>query len=32
VTLAPGKLDGCVVTLPRATRNFAVDGFKPKPH
>ena len=32
VTLERGALDGCVVTLPRATRNFAVDGFKPKPH
>lgn len=25
-------LDGMRVTLPHATRNMAVDGFKPKPH
>ncbi|OUS45675.1 2Fe-2S ferredoxin-type domain-containing protein, partial [Ostreococcus tauri] len=27
-----GAMEGCVVRVPRATRNFAVDGFKPKPH
>jgi len=32
VTLERGALEGCVVILPRATRNFAVDGFVPKPH
>lgn len=26
------ELDGLVVRLPAATRNFAVDGFTPKPH
>lgn len=26
------KLDGMKVRLPSATRNMAVDGFKPKPH
>lgn len=26
------ELDGMVLTLPRATRNFYVDGHKPKPH
>lgn len=26
------KLDGVKVQLPKATRNMAVDGFKPKPH
>ena len=31
VKLAPG-LAGTRVTLPAATRNFYVDGFKPKPH
>lgn len=25
-------LDGITVTIPSATRNMAVDGFKPKPH
>ncbi|RKP34748.1 hypothetical protein BJ085DRAFT_36165 [Dimargaris cristalligena] len=25
-------LDGLVVRMPSATRNMAVDGFKPKPH
>jgi hypothetical protein len=25
-------IDGMVLALPRATRNFAVDGFVPKPH
>lgn len=25
-------LDGLVVQIPSATRNMAVDGFKPKPH
>ncbi|KNE64169.1 hypothetical protein AMAG_09211 [Allomyces macrogynus ATCC 38327] len=26
------ELDGIKVTIPSATRNMAVDGFKPKPH
>jgi ferredoxin-2, mitochondrial len=26
------ELDGMVVRIPSATRNLAVDGFKPKPH
>lgn len=26
------KLDGLRAQLPKATRNMAVDGFKPKPH
>lgn len=26
------ELDGLVVRIPSATRNFAVDGFVPKPH
>lgn len=26
------ELDGIVITLPLATRNFYVDGHKPKPH
>lgn len=25
-------LDGITVTIPKATRNLAVDGYKPKPH
>jgi len=32
VTCEKGALDGCEVVLPAATRNFAVDGYKPKPH
>ena len=32
VTLARGALEGATVIIPQATRNFAVDGFKPKPH
>ena len=32
VTCARGPLDGAEVVVPSATRNFAVDGFKPKPH
>lgn len=32
VTCARGPLDGCEVVIPSASRNFAVDGFKPKPH
>jgi hypothetical protein len=31
VKLTP-VLEGMRVTLPSATRNMAVDGFKPKPH
>jgi ferredoxin-2, mitochondrial len=27
-----GALDRCEVKIPSASRNFAVDGFKPKPH
>uniref|UniRef100_A0A7S1SRJ2 2Fe-2S ferredoxin n=1 Tax=Tetraselmis chuii TaxID=63592 RepID=A0A7S1SRJ2_9CHLO len=30
--LARKDLDGLKVKIPAATRNFAVDGFKPKPH
>lgn len=30
--IAAPELDGLVVRLPSATRNFAVDGHKPKPH
>ncbi|KAF3642502.1 2Fe-2S ferredoxin [Capsicum annuum] len=30
--IAKPELDGIRVALPAATRNFAVDGFKPKPH
>mmetsp|Transcript_45579 Transcript_45579/g.116599 ORF Transcript_45579/g.116599 Transcript_45579/m.116599 type:complete len:189 (+) Transcript_45579:170-736(+) len=30
--LARKDLDGLKVKIPSATRNFAVDGFKPKPH
>jgi len=30
--LARKDLDGLRVTIPSHTRNFAVDGFKPKPH
>ncbi len=26
------ELDGIQVTIPSATRNMAVDGYKPKPH
>lgn len=26
------KMDGMTVTIPSATRNMAVDGYKPKPH
>ena len=26
------RLEGAKITLPQATRNFYVDGFKPKPH
>lgn len=25
-------LDGMIIQLPKATRNFYVDGYKPKPH
>jgi hypothetical protein len=25
-------MDGITVSLPSATRNMAVDGYKPKPH
>jgi ferredoxin len=25
-------MEGSVITLPKATRNFYVDGHKPKPH
>jgi len=32
VLCARGPLDGCEVVVPAASRNFAVDGFKPKPH
>lgn len=31
VKLAP-ELDGMTVVIPSATRNMAVDGYKPKPH
>mmetsp|Transcript_7059 Transcript_7059/g.8112 ORF Transcript_7059/g.8112 Transcript_7059/m.8112 type:complete len:180 (-) Transcript_7059:223-762(-) len=30
--IAAEELDGLRVRIPSATRNFAVDGFKPKPH
>ncbi|KAI7986408.1 hypothetical protein LOK49_LG14G02207 [Camellia lanceoleosa] len=30
--IASPELDGLRLALPAATRNFAVDGFKPKPH
>ncbi|KAG8363315.1 hypothetical protein BUALT_Bualt19G0009600 [Buddleja alternifolia] len=30
--IAKPELDGLRLALPSATRNFAVDGFKPKPH
>ena len=30
--IAAKELDGMTLSLPRATRNFAVDGFVPKPH
>ena len=30
--IAAKDVDGMVVALPKATRNFAVDGFVPKPH
>lgn len=30
--LASKELDGLVVRIPSATRNMAVDGFRPKPH
>lgn len=30
--IAAKELEGLRVALPPATRNFAVDGFKPKPH
>ena len=30
--LATPELDGLRVRIPSATRNFAVDGFVPKPH
>lgn len=30
--IAKPELDGMKVTLPAATRNFAVDGYVPKPH
>eukprot|EP00889_Picochlorum_renovo_P002876 jgi/Picre1/29906/NNA_005287.t1 len=30
--IATEELDGMHVTIPSATRNFAVDGFVPKPH
>ncbi|KAM7480645.1 hypothetical protein LguiA_028858 [Lonicera macranthoides] len=30
--IAKPELDGIRLALPAATRNFAVDGFKPKPH
>ncbi|KAK9817029.1 hypothetical protein WJX72_008617 [[Myrmecia] bisecta] len=30
--LASKELDGLRVRIPGATRNFAVDGYKPKPH
>lgn len=31
VKLGP-ELEGAIIRLPSATRNMAVDGFKPKPH
>jgi hypothetical protein len=30
--IAAKQLDGMRVRIPGATRNFAVDGYKPKPH
>ncbi|GKB96886.1 2Fe-2S ferredoxin isoform X2, partial [Tanacetum coccineum] len=30
--IAKPELDGLRLVLPAATRNFAVDGYKPKPH
>ncbi|KAL8495231.1 hypothetical protein ACS0TY_019404 [Phlomoides rotata] len=30
--IAKHELDGLRLAIPAATRNFAVDGFKPKPH
>ncbi|KAI7728154.1 hypothetical protein M8C21_013170 [Ambrosia artemisiifolia] len=30
--IAKPELDGLRLALPAATRNFAVDGYKPKPH
>ncbi|XP_011092463.1 uncharacterized protein LOC105172637 [Sesamum indicum] len=30
--IAKPELDGLRLAIPAATRNFAVDGFKPKPH
>ena len=30
--IAAPDLDGIKVRIPGATRNFAVDGYKPKPH
>lgn len=30
--IASPELDGLRLALPAATRNFAVDGYKPKPH
>lgn len=30
--IASKDLDGLVVRIPSATRNMAVDGFRPKPH
>jgi ferredoxin len=30
--IAKPEIDGIRLALPSATRNFAVDGFKPKPH
>eukprot|EP00959_Pyramimonas_sp_CCMP1952_P168213 3515052-Pyramimonas_sp.AAC.1 len=30
--IAKKDIDGIKVAIPSATRNFAVDGFKPKPH
>ena len=30
--IAAREIDGMVLSLPKATRNFAVDGFVPKPH
>ena len=30
--IAAAELEGLRVALPSATRNFAVDGFKAKPH
>jgi len=31
ITITEG-MDGAVITLPKATRNFYVDGHKPTPH